>query len=153
MLGDDRLVVGELEPLLADGNRLRARADKPHFNAAQFLVVHGAVLELAQVEVCAKVAIDAAEHVEIELRSNAAGIVIRGFDHADLLQIDADEQPAAGSAHRGQVDEHRLRFVRREISDCRAWKEHGAVRGRAAETGRRNGLVKSAHTGNISIRG
>ncbi len=60
------------------------------------------VLELAQLEIAAQLAVDAAEQIEIESAGDAGGIVV-GHQHAVafLYQVGADQQRVAGKEARG----------------------------------------------------
>ncbi len=67
-----------------------------HLDAMAIAVVDRAMNERANVEITAQFAVDAMEHIEIEARGDARGIVIGVIKHAlVLLEIDADHHPRA----------------------------------------------------------
>ena len=84
--GDSEIGFGDEHGLI------QARA-QVHFDAALLGVPARLVLEVAQLEIAAELAIDAAEQVEIERAGDAGGIVV-GDQHAVrfLDQVGADEQ-------------------------------------------------------------
>src|ERR1019366_3172822 len=102
-----------------------------HFDAMAIAVIDGTMHERADVEITAQFAVDAMEHIEVEARGDARGIVIGVVQHAlVLLEIDADHHPravpqnAAGAAQKGAG------FMRLEISERGAREKsdlrHGA---------------------------
>ncbi len=61
----------ERELRTVHGDRLRPRAHEPHLDAAFGFVVDGAMLEMLEVEIRAELAVQAREHVEVELGRDA----------------------------------------------------------------------------------
>src|ERR1700686_2286051 len=67
VLGVNRFAGAKLDQGIAYSDRLPFGAGKMHFNAAAFAVVKCVVLESLEIEIPAEFAIDAGEHIEIEL--------------------------------------------------------------------------------------
>jgi len=82
-----------INPALYDKTPYDARKS---FDPVTLAVVDRAVGERAGIEIAAQFAVDAMEHIEIEARRDARGIVIGVIKHTlILLQIDADHHPRA----------------------------------------------------------
>ena len=79
-------------------HHLVAQADKVHLDAAFGLVPARLMGEGRQVEISAKLAIDAPQEIEVERRRHPACIVIGRHQYIRRL---ASGRPPAGSAHRG----------------------------------------------------
>src|SRR5262245_32687204 len=67
VLGVDGLAGAEFDRAPGDFNGLPPAAREMHFNPAAFPVVEGLVAERVEIEVSAKLAVDAAQQVEVEL--------------------------------------------------------------------------------------
>ncbi len=78
------------------GSFLCARADEVHLDAPVARVVDRLVPEGGEVEGAAELAVDAGEQIEVEGGRDAGGIVVGADQGARvLLEVDADDQPAA----------------------------------------------------------
>ena len=74
----------------ADG--LRGQADNVHLDAPGLFIVDRLMGEAVEIEIAAKLTIDADEQIEIEFGGNAFGVVIGGDqDRGRLLEIDPDQ--------------------------------------------------------------
>ena len=72
---------------------------------------------MIQIEICSQFAVDALQQIQIEFRSHACAIVVSGFQHLPvLLQIDADEEPAASVA---DIRDRRKTARLRPARNCR----------------------------------
>src|SRR4051812_4415407 len=75
ILGMDGLACSELEMPVSHAHALTLAADEMHFDAARGRIVVCAMLELRKIEVAAKLAVDAREHVEVERGGHALSVV------------------------------------------------------------------------------
>ncbi len=88
------------------------------------LVIDRVMGEAVDIDIGAKLALDAVKQIEIEGGGNAAGIVIgRDQDRRILLQIDADQERTVLAEQPRRVGEKRARLVMAEIADGRAGEE------------------------------
>src|ERR1700676_5617912 len=95
-----------------------------HFDAMAVAVVNRSANERANVESAAQFTVDAMEHIEIEARRDARGIVIGVIQHTlILLQINADHHPRAFSQDAPGAAQEGAGFVRLEISKRRTRKK------------------------------
>src|SRR5690606_23643487 len=84
--GDDRfaLIEREREPTASPGTAhvdvLRTSTHEPHFDPAVSLVVRRMVLEGAGIEIGAELAVQTNEHVQVERRRDAFGVVVGEFE-------------------------------------------------------------------------
>ena len=93
MFGQYGLALAKQEFPAVDGYRLIAAADQVHFDATELLAVNRAMAICIQIEICAELAVDSSQDIQIELRGYPASVVICGFDNVPLFaQIDADQQ-------------------------------------------------------------
>ena len=82
------------------------------------------MLEGAEIEIGAELAIDARQQIEIEFRRDALGIVVGVVENFGVLhQIDADHEQRALAQHAAGMAQEFARFVRLEIADGRSRKE------------------------------
>src|ERR1700694_6331562 len=94
-----------------------------HFDAMAIAVVNRTVNERTNVEIAAQFTVDAMEHIEIEARRDARGIVICVIQHTlILLQIDANHHPRAFPQDAPGAATEGAGFVRLEISKPRPRK-------------------------------
>src|SRR5690606_28913561 len=93
----------------ADRDALALAAHEMHLDAAAVLVEDGAVLEAVEIEIAAKLAVDAAQEVEVEGGGDAVGVVIGGAQHVAVLhEIDADDHARAGPENAAGVTQETL---------------------------------------------
>ena len=128
----DRFAALEEKAVVADVDGVGRGGDEVHLDAAGERVVERVVREAPQVEVTAELAIDAREQIQIEGRGHALCIVIGGVQHIGIfLEIDADDHGAARPDLAAGHLEERVRLLRREIADGRAWEVDDPARGAA----------------------
>ena len=73
---------------VAHPHLLPLRAGEMHFDTVSLAVVKGVVLEGLEIEIAAKLPIDAREQIEIEFRGNALGVVIGAIENVGRLDRD-----------------------------------------------------------------
>ena len=102
-----------ISPISGDVDDLIVRRHEVHLDTVQRTVVERAVLEAREVEVRAELAIEHAQHVDVELRGHALRIVVRALDHGRILaQIGAEQESIARSQRVGHVAEQPSRADR-----------------------------------------
>ena len=103
--GPDGFLRLEMEGDRAVGNRDRlasARAEV-HFDALQFLVEQGHVLELGEVEIGAKLSIDTGKQVAIERGGDAQRVVVGRNEDVDRFdQVGTQQKRIAGLQNRSE---------------------------------------------------
>jgi hypothetical protein len=108
---------------------LRRHAVKVHFDPARVGIVMRAVAKLPNVEIGAKLLVDAAKQVEIETCGHALRIVVGGIqDRRILLQVDADHHRPARPQHLHRVGKKTPRIVGLEIPQRGSGKEPDPAR-------------------------
>ena len=122
---------------------LVVQADQMHLDPPVARVVDGPVLEGAQVEVGAELAVDAHQQVEVEGRGHAGRVVVGAHELARVfLEVDADDQAPARRQRRAEHAQQTRGLHGHQIADGRAREEARLVPpcqlGRAAQPGRRN---------------
>src|SRR3954447_10668480 len=123
-LGVDGLAGAELDLSAANMRGLTLAAGEVHFHPPALAIVECLVAEVVEIEVSAKLAVDAHEQVEIESRRHACGIVIGGVENARFLhKIDAEDEDGARPQHASGMAQERRRIMRLEIANGRAGKE------------------------------
>ena len=116
-----RLAGAEVEAAAAHPHLLIAQAHEVHLDAALARIVDRLVPEGVEIEGAAELAIDAGEQVEVEGRGHARRVVVGRHQRARvLLEVDADDQPAAGRQHGAEHAQQAAGLDRREIADRRA---------------------------------
>ena len=104
-------------------NRLFRFADQVHLNAPIAHVVDCLVSPEREIEVCAELAVRANKQIQIKLRRNAGAVVIGSLQHgAVLLEVDADDQPAALPAEPANASQKIRGDFRFQIPNGRAGK-------------------------------
>src|SRR5262245_54815574 len=120
----DGLAGAEFETAAGDAHALALAAGEMHLDAPALHVEEGLMAEGANVEIAAKLAIDAREQIEIEARGDALGVVVGGVEDRRILhQVDADDQGCAGTQHVGGVLHESGSVMRLKIADGRSRKE------------------------------
>src|SRR5438128_4301560 len=95
-----------------------------HLDAIALAIIDRAVHEGGNVEIAAKLAVDADQNVEVESRGDARGVVIGIVKHPlVLLEIDADDHLRAFTQNLARAAQEAERFVRLEIAERRSRKE------------------------------
>src|ERR1700689_3062279 len=95
-----------------------------HLDAMAIAVIDRAMDERADVEIATEFAIDPVQHIEIEARGNAGGVVIGVIKGALVfLQIDTDHHPRVFAQNRASAFQERAGFTRFEIAKRRAGKK------------------------------
>ena len=85
------------------------------------------MLERVEIEIRAKFPVDAGKQIQIEARSDASGIVVRGMQDVRVLdEVDTDDEMRAGAKDSRGVTQEILGLARLEISNRRARKEADA---------------------------
>ena len=118
---DDRLwaaaEVGHVDPTGVE-------RPQPHLDAVVGLVPTGHVGEPLGHEVGPQVAVEDVEHVPVELRGDAGGVVVGGDQAVAVLHhVGAEQERVTGVHQRGQAVEEGRALVRCEVAD-RAPEEH-----------------------------
>ena len=91
-----------------DGDRLRGRGPEAHLDPLGVDVEAGDVVEPRRFEVGVELAVEHAQHVAVELRGHARGVVVGGDEAVDVLhQVGAEQEGVAGCERGGQVGEER----------------------------------------------
>ena len=128
--------------MMAEHARAVLAADQVHLDAMAVAVIDRAVGEARQVEIAAELAIDALQHIEIEARGDAGGIVIGVVQRALVLSRSTPMIICAPSP--------RFCALRRKACASCGSKLPSVDRrsfGAATASGSANGAVKSAATG------
>src|SRR5215468_4843869 len=126
VLGVDGLAGCELDHAAGDVDLLPPTAHQMHLDPAPLAVVERPVAERIEIEIGAKLTIEAREHIEVELRGHALGVVIGGIENADVLdEIDADDEGRTSAQDAAGITQERNRNMRLEIADRRAREEPG----------------------------
>ena len=112
-----------------------------HLDAMPLAVVDRAMGEGGQIEIAAEFAVDAHQHIEVEARGDAGGIVIGVVEHALVLfEIDADDHLRAVAKNVAGAAQEGASLMRLEIAERRARKKsdlrHGRRWRREARTAR-----------------
>ncbi len=112
-----RLILAGIKQIEVD---TRAELD----DAAVLGVEEGMVAEGGEIEVSVQRAVDVREQVEVEGRSDAAGVVVSGLQHALRLgQVDADQQPPTRTQQIADPAQEALGLQGLEVADGRAGEE------------------------------
>src|SRR5579864_277780 len=120
----DALAGTERELLAEHFSRQRLLADQVHLDAMAVAVIDRAMNEGADVEVTAELAVDPVQHIEIETRGDAGGVVIGVVEcPLVLLEIDADHHAGAFAQNGARALEEFAGLARLEIAKCRARKK------------------------------
>ena len=107
----------------ADG--LGLEANEMHLDTAPLVVIKSTVTKAGEVEIRVEFFVDAFKQVQVECGRDALGVVIGGVEGVFvLLEIDADQQRAAGPELAGRIAEERYRLIRAKVADGRAGKEN-----------------------------
>src|SRR5262249_47737445 len=92
VFGVNALARTERELMAEHAHALRLAADQVHLDAMAVAVIDRAMHEAGEIEIAAKLAVDALQHIEIEARGDTSGIVIGIVERALVLfQVDADD--------------------------------------------------------------
>ena len=120
----DALALGEHIVAAKDARRLLGEAHHIHLDPAGIRVPHRVMREAGKIEVAVKFAIDANQQIEIEGGGDALRIVIGGNENPlALLQIDAEQEGAAGPEQPRGLGKEAPRLRMGEIADGRAGEE------------------------------
>src|SRR5690242_21264875 len=76
VLGMNAFAGAERKVMAEHAHALRLAADQVHLDAVAVAIIDRAVKEARDVEIAAELAVDALQHIEIEARGDAGGIVI-----------------------------------------------------------------------------
>ena len=95
-------------------------------------------MKAGEVEIAAELAVDAHQHIEVEARGDAGGIVIGVIQHALVLfEVDADDHLRAFAEDLAGAAQEGAGFMRLEIAERRSREEadlrHVCDRGRQGE--------------------
>src|SRR5262245_65923760 len=97
------------------------------------------MLELFEVEICAELAIDTSEEIEIEFRGQSGRVVVGSMKGARVLhQIDPDDQRGAGPEHAPGMAQEGDGFLRLEIANSGSREEPGMPQSRHGRRQRRS---------------
>ena len=100
-----------------------------HLDSARAFVEEGAVAEQRRVEVGAELAVETIEHVEVELRRDAVGVVVRRVQDARVLPpIDAEQHHAVVAERLPHAREECDRLGGMEVADRRSREETHTTR-------------------------
>ncbi len=114
-----------------DAHALRACAAQVHLDPAAGDVVERLVLERAQVEVRAQLAVEPRQEIEVESRGITLRIVVREVENLHgLLQVHADQHAARPAHQRTSPPQERLCLLWLEVTDRGAGEEHHPARAR-----------------------
>src|SRR5438309_10719299 len=95
-----------------------------------------------QVKAAAEFTIDARQHVLVEERGDAPGVIVSGVEYGGVLdEIEADKQRVSGLKRAAHVAEKSPGFLRLEIADGGPEKEHQLAPGQRFEVGQMMGVV------------
>src|SRR5262245_36734109 len=96
VLGVNGLAGCELDNAASDVDLLLPGAHQMHLDAPALAFVERPMAERIEIEIGGKLAIEAHEQIEVELRGHALGVVISSVENAGVLdEIDADDEGCA----------------------------------------------------------
>ena len=82
------------------------------------LVVEGDVVEARRVEIAVEIGVDDVQHVAVELRGHAGGVVVGGLERRPVLdQVGADQEPVVGPEHRAHAAQERAPLAAVEVAE------------------------------------
>ena len=123
----DRLALLEIEASARHSHRLPAQAPQMHLDTALRFVPPGFMLKGTEVEIAAKLPVDALQQVEIEGGRHALGIVISGDqDVGRLWLVEADDETAARAKVLSTQGEEAVDIMVQEVANRRPRKETDA---------------------------
>ena len=126
-LGMDGFPLRKREAAASHGSNLRLAADEVHLDRGLRLVPSGLMGERHDVKVASEFAIYAAKKIEIELRGDAAPVIVCGNQCRDVFaQVDSDDRLAVVADMFAHPAKQRGGFGSTEIAQRRPRKKRGA---------------------------
>lgn len=109
---------------LANGNGLGACAFDVDFNATDFFIVKGVMLEGAQIKVAIQFAIHSSEQIQIESGGNTERVIVGGFENGPVLfQVCTKQQRVTLTQYGTQRAQKDWRFSPAKVTDIRAQEQ------------------------------
>ncbi|MNE30301.1 hypothetical protein D3C80_1238070 [compost metagenome] len=120
----DGLALGQGEGQLAQAHRHGPQGLQMHLDPPLSRVPHRPMREGVQVEVGPQLAVGPCQHVAVERRRHALGVVIGGAQNGLVLdQVHAEDEQGVRPQHMARGAKQRLRGRRRQVADGRSRKE------------------------------